>query len=1021
MAQSTTNKEIELVIKGIDELDKAQKKFDELLVIVKEVNKELNKMSNFKTTNLRSEFGKLNTTIKTTNTTTRSLNKELQKTGVVSVDNKSVNKLNENITKTDKNVKELNKDLKEVKTTDVNNGSAKQLASDTNKAAKAEKELAAQTTKATTAMNKQTGATKRLSSGMLSLQTNATLLAVGTAGLVAGVQSVDSVVRELTYQFSAADDAAGTLSVGLGDLATSGIFTAEQMAALNTVTALTSFSLKDTADALLDLAKSGFDAAEAVGILTTSMMIADMENASLQGTVHALVGTMNAFGMSLSTSETAVEDFNAAANQMVLAADLTSNSVSDLTYGMRYMAPVANVLNMTFEETVALVATLGNAGLEASKGARTLASGLLRLIKPTEEVASEMEKLNIALFTASGEFVGIVPLVEQMEKAFAGMTEQQEALSMATLFGVEAIKSWNAVIEFGSVELQKLITELEKCGDSATYMAEKFLQVSLGLDSEGLASYVAELEKLDTTAQKVTYSLEVMAENNAPKFLEVLTEEVKKLALAFGEDLINVLAELAVKWLPEVKQLCTDIDKAVTDLMVTLGRIEPGENFDTSALVAQGVVFAIIAGAITLLVGAVTNFIIPGFKFFLIWKGFVAIIDKLKDLGVTFEELARAITLVTVAILGFRLIRGIIKGLTRGLNFMYRGIDKFYKDTDKLTKDSQKKSKSTWSRFFDDMGKLSKVAFGALNKLFSKEFKFLGKITGKGLGVINKIFGKGMGGLNKVVKLGLKKTGGSFVKGLAFMFVPFLKWGVILNGLAKIVFEDFEGIISESLERLKGNFEDLTAFLGDVKQNGWEIAWNNLTNKVMNETDEMEDGILDIGDTFVILIDMLGDLVEGDWAGVWEGLKLIATNAFDDILTSAQSFVTELSNILAEGLGWLQDKMGWGDTVTTGASGSANPNPDARTFTSETMNSLTSSASMFLNGLVPMSAPQVVIPNVGGGDYYSSDFGGNANYDQSSNSIVNHNNNSNVVVNYYAKEENVSSEFVNMINKLRGE
>lgn len=1022
MAQSTTKKEIELVIKGIDELKKTQESFDKLLVTIKKVNTELEEMSKIKLTNVTKEFNKLNKAVYDTNTNVKQVNANLRKTASMNVKNKTVVELNKDVKHTQIDSKALNKELQKVKNTNVNNGSAKKLASDTEKATKAEKELGKATQNTTNQMKKQTGTTRLLSDSMLSLQTNATILAVGTTSLISAFGAVDSVVRELSYQFTSGAESANTMSVGLSDLAESGIFTAEQLAQLNTVTALTSFSLKDTADALLDLSKSGFDAAEAVGILTTSMMIADMENANLQATTHALVGTMNAFGMELATSETAVEDFNAAANQMVLAADLTANSVSDLTYGMRYMAPVANVLNMTFEETVALVATLGEAGLEASKGARTLASGLVRLIKPTEEVAAEMDKLNISLFTASGAFVGIVPLVQQMEEAFKGMTAEQQAMSMATLFGVEAIKSWNAVLAYGSENLQILITELEKCGDSATYMAEKFLQVSLGLDSQGLAEYTAELANLNTQAEKVTYTLETMASNNPAKFLEVMTEEVKKLALAFGEDLTKVVADLVVKWLPEIKQLFSDIDQAITDLAETLGIIEPGENFDTSALAAQAIVFTIIAGAVTLLVGAVKNFIIPGFKFVLIWKLLVAMLDLLKDLGITFEQLAKSIFLLTAAFLSFKLVKGVARGLEIILNNIYRGIDLFGKSTHDLTKNQHAKNKSIWARFFSDIGKLTKTSFGKLNKHFGLEYTLLGAATGKFMGIVNKIFGNGFSGVVKIAGEGFKKLTGTSVKGLLVAFVPFLKWGVALNTACKIIFEDFDGIVKESLERLEGNFVGLTNFISDVKSNGWAAAWANATEVVQDEAWNMEneDGFLDIAENVALMCTTVQNLANKEWAAAWESFSSIVANNFGEILSGAQRFVTELSNILAEGLGWLQDKMGWGETKTGGATGSANPNPDADAFGQSTLSTLTANATMMVDGMVSMLSPTPVL-STGTGDYYSSDFNGNSNYDQSTNSIVNNNNNSSMVVNYYAQEQNVSSEFTNMIKKLRGE
>lgn len=693
-----TTKTIEIKVTGTD-LVKTNKQVKDIETSAKRVNDELKKMGSIKTTNTGLTTNARNA--EKVENSTREANEELRKMGSVNAKNKTIDDNVKDLKEVAKQSGKASTDIKKVGKADGKNESIHE----TNKLLKTTQKQAGLATKAIAGMGKAGsaiaggmggGATGTMDMGDAFFQISGF---VNQA--VTDFAELDATVREMTFQFDMMENGVEANSSSLDELADSAIFSELQLSALQMTAGLTSFSMQDTADALLELAKSGFEADEAVGILIPSMMLADMEGTNLATTIHGLTGTMNAFGMGLQSSDTAVEDFNNGLNVMVYTADATANSVNDLVYGMRYMAPVAQIVGMSFEECAMMVASLGQAGIEGSKGARVLASGMLRLVEPTDEVASEMEKLNIELFNAQGEFVGLVPFVEQLEVAFAGMTAEQKAMSMSTLFGVQSLKAFNAVLEFtyggadtASESFALLGEELEKVANDSEYLTRKFFELNFGIPIEETEDYILALANLeygtaiesteefiqtltdladeykeagksqdeffeDLNSHKTGLGQEKMmddlANNNPAKYLELIREQVALLAVELGGDFTTILANLIENILPGFTKMLEEVDEALSNILEKMGvdTAKFGE-YVLDEGVAIATLLILIAGGLTVL-GLAFKFLIgPGLKGVLVLFGLSKVIGLMKEHPDQITEIAKAFVALGAGLAIFR-------------------------------------------------------------------------------------------------------------------------------------------------------------------------------------------------------------------------------------------------------------------------------------------------------------------------------------------------------------------------------
>jgi len=80
-------------------------------------------------------------------------------------------------------------------------------------------------------------------------------------------------------------------------------------------------------------------------------------------------------------------------------------------------------------------------GRNAGTSLRTL---FTNLESPTGKVADELAALGITTTDASGQFIGFLPVIDQLHTAFQGMTEAQQSAATVALFGKYA---WGAMME----------------------------------------------------------------------------------------------------------------------------------------------------------------------------------------------------------------------------------------------------------------------------------------------------------------------------------------------------------------------------------------------------------------------------------------------------------------------------------------------------------------------------------------------------------------------------------------------
>lgn len=290
--------------------------------------------------------------------------------------------------------------------------------------------------------------------------------------------------------------------------------------------ASTSWSAKEAAEGMEFLARAGWNVDDIYSAMPNVLNLATASAIDLGTASDIASNIISGFGASAQESQRYID---------VLAKATASSNTDMLQLGdaMKYVAPVANALGLSVEETASAIGILSDAGIQGSQAGTTLRTGLLNLASPSKQASKLMKELGMEFFDANGKMKPMPQLLAELEKGTANLTEQQKAQALETLFGKEAVSGFMALLDAGSDTLENYTTELENAEGTAQDMADT-MNDNLAGAFKGLQSALQGLaiefyEVMEPAIRKVV--------ETATSFIRRITEmddSTKKFIIVFG-------------------------------------------------------------------------------------------------------------------------------------------------------------------------------------------------------------------------------------------------------------------------------------------------------------------------------------------------------------------------------------------------------------------------------------------------------------------------------------------------------
>lgn len=346
--------------------------------------------------------------------------------------------------------------------------------------------------------------------------------------------------------------------------------------------ATTSYTAVEVASLMTELGRAGFTADE-INVMTASVMNlarATGTDATLASGIMA--ASLRQFGLQ-ATDAARVSDV------LTLAANSTFNTVEGLGESLKYAGPIAKELGMSFEDTAAILGTLGNVGIQGSEAG----TALRRLSVISAATGKDLKEIfGISNVDASGNLKPLVQIMGEIGQAVEKMPVAERVTKMNEAFGLLGITS-ASVLSGAAMDTEKLAEELKNAGGTAANAAKE-MDAGLGGAFRIIMSAV---------------------EGVAIELGNAISEPLQK-AVKFGSDFLTIVVQIikrnkdTVVWFSKLALVVGGLGVGIvaigltfTALSVAVGGFAAAISFAATVMGAIGTAIAAILSPVGILVG----------------------------------------------------------------------------------------------------------------------------------------------------------------------------------------------------------------------------------------------------------------------------------------------------------------------------------------------------------------------------------------------------------------------------------
>lgn len=275
------------------------------------------------------------------------------------------------------------------------------------------------------------------------------------------------------------------------------------------------YSVSEIAETQKVLAHAGLTVNEVISSTPRIMDMAAAGEMKLAEAANTAVVAMRQFGLG-------AEQMGRVTNVITTTAIATSSEVKGMAEALKYVGPIASNLGMSLEETTTALGLLANAGIKGSMGGTTLRRMLTALANPTKRENEVLKDLNIEIENLEGNFVGLFPVLQQIQRAMGNATKIQISKEFMQLFQQRA--GAGAAALFNMLKDQpKVIEELMAATDQ------------YGKDQLVATERTESLEGAVTRLKNSFIGLNVIVGEQTNGMLKYLVEAATSAVQIFGE------------------------------------------------------------------------------------------------------------------------------------------------------------------------------------------------------------------------------------------------------------------------------------------------------------------------------------------------------------------------------------------------------------------------------------------------------------------------------------------------------
>ena len=378
---------------------------------------------------------------------------------------------------------------------------------------------------------------------------------------------------------------------------------------------LPSANAAEAADAMVELAKAGLSAQDAIKAARGTIQLAAAARTDVATAAKIEGDIMDQF--SLKSSEA-----TKVADTLANTSNSASGELMDIYYAMKYVGPIAHTMGVSLKDAATAVGLLGKSGIIGETAGTALRSALINMSKPTKQMTEGLKTLGIQAYDSNGQFKGLKYVIDQLGVAQEHLSTKQFTAAAAMAFGKPALAGMVALAHQGGTAFEQFGQQVGRVGGAAALAAAEskglggamrglgkqltsaFLQVYLGISptlekiTRGMTSSVSDAIPYIKRGIRTATDLWDIYGPAIEKKLDAATSKVEASAQRMITPLKAGLTEVAIASVPLAITSFQALDKTVSNTEAALVPLTGGLQDMATSVASNAGAFGTFAGRV---------------------------------------------------------------------------------------------------------------------------------------------------------------------------------------------------------------------------------------------------------------------------------------------------------------------------------------------------------------------------------------------------------------------------------------
>ena len=150
-------------------------------------------------------------------------------------------------------------------------------------------------------------------------------------------------------------------------------------------------------------------------------------------------------------------------------AEMSGVKIEEMRANLQSLEPALGTLGLSFQETSIMMAMLAKSGIKNDDVTLALTETYRRMTKEPKQVQKALKSMNISLYDSNKKMKNLPALMDELQKAMAGMSEADQIKSLTEIFGVAAAP---AIMKMIQGLADGTISEYRKAANEATGISQ---------------------------------------------------------------------------------------------------------------------------------------------------------------------------------------------------------------------------------------------------------------------------------------------------------------------------------------------------------------------------------------------------------------------------------------------------------------------------------------------------------------------------------------------------------------------